>query len=441
MKIYSVEIGKSIRKGLTISLKERLKFISFDKKASKICVSIFFPDIVYSSIALPKIEDEDTLQILIKSRMSAVLEEGKEYSFVIHKREDISENESLFDVYGIPVDKFYETLTVLGENTDNIELFTVDIFSLIPISQKICGDKICFHFYGDTEKVLITVSKGEELLYLRSIPLPDFTEPSDLTNIYYENFNMTYMFAVQNRRINVESIVISGSSASDQEFIKLCRELTNLDLHIPTADSFITGISQNDFMDFLIPVGTALLKQDYDFSPPTVKKEKYFKKLSKILFTFSIFFLVVLTAGIFSVYADISEKEHRFLSLKNSIQEKVRSINNKITKNKIRYYTEYIKHIEKSEELNPVFIFDQMPSLFELLDEKKITIDNSDKKQIIQIISEHQFSSLSEMLSFKLRLNDVLRNYKNIHKNIQENKEKLSLRVELRIERDSNENK
>ncbi|WP_297473204.1 hypothetical protein, partial [Persephonella sp.] len=136
MKIYSVEIGKSIRKGLTISLKERVKFISFDKKASKVCVSIFYPDIVYSSLALPKIEDEDTLQILIKSKMSAVLEEGKKYSFILQKKEDISENESLFDIYGIPVDKFYETLTVLEEDTDSIELFTVDIFSLIPISHK-----------------------------------------------------------------------------------------------------------------------------------------------------------------------------------------------------------------------------------------------------------------------------------------------------------------
>ncbi|WP_293447947.1 hypothetical protein [Persephonella sp.] len=439
MKIYSVEIGKSIRKGLTISLKERLKFISFDKKASKVCVSIFYPDIVYSSLALPKIEDEDTLQILIKSKMSAVLEEGKKYSFILQKKEDISENESLFDIYGIPVDKFYETLTVLEEDTDSIELFTVDIFSLIPISHKICGDKTCFHFYADTEKVLITVSKGEEILYVRSIPLPDFIEPSDLTNIYYENFNMTYMFAIQNRRINVESIVISGSSASNQEFLKLCRELTNLDLHIPSADSFITGISQNDFMDFIIPVGTALLKQNYDFSPITVKKEKNFKKVSKILSSLSIFFLLMLTAGIFTVYADISEKENRFLSLKNNIQEKIRLINNKITKNEMKYYTDYIKHIEKSEDLNPIFVFDQMPSLFELLDEKKIIIENSDEKQVIQIFSEHQFTSLSELLNFKLKLNEVLRNYRNIHKNIQENKEKLSLKIDLRIERDSSE--
>ncbi len=45
------------------------------------------------------------------------------------------------------------------------------------------------------------------------------------------------------------------------------------------------------------------------------------------------------------------------------------------------------------------------------------------------------------MLSFKLKLNDILRRYKNVYKNIQENKQNLSLKINLRIERDTDENK
>jgi len=441
MKIYSVEIGKEIRKGITVSLKEKLKFISFDKKASKLQVSIFFPDIIYSTISLPKVDDEETLQILIRSRMSPLLEEEKDYSFVTIKKEDISENESLYDVYGIPADKFFEIMDILNENPDNVELFTCNIFSLIPVSKKLSKDQVCFHFYGDKEKVLITVSKGENLLYARSIPLPDFIEPSDLTNIYYENFNMTYVFAVQNKRINVETIIISGNASSDKELLDLCRNLTNLEIKIPSADSFITGISQEDFMEYLIPIGTALLSKNFDFSPYMVKKEKIFKKITKILSLFSVLFLVLVTLGVFSVYTDISEKERIFLNLKSSIQKKIHSIDKKISREKIDYFTNYIKILEKSDSLNPVFVFDQMPTLFEVLSEKSITIENKDKIQIIQILSEEHFVSLSQMLNFKMKLNEILSRYKNVYKNIQENKEDLSLKINLRIERYLDENK
>ncbi|WP_456465039.1 hypothetical protein [Persephonella sp.] len=441
MKIYSVEIGKNIRKGLTVHLKEKLSFFSFDKKSSKLRVSIFFPDIIYSSIVLPEIDDEETVQILLKSRMSALLEEGKNYSFVILKKERISENETLFDVYGIPTDKFFEIIDLVNENPYNIELFTVDIFSLAPISKKICGNKTCFHFYGDTEKALITVSKGDDILYVRSIPLPEITELKDLTNIYYENFNMTYVFTVQTKRINVESIVISGKAASDPQLLKLCEKLTNLKIKIPSVETFISGISQEDFMEYLIPVGTALLNKNFDFTPSIIKKEKALKGISKFLSLFSIFLIILLSIGIFTVYAGIKEKENQLSDLKKAIQKKISFINKKISKDELGYFINYIKKFEKSEDLNPVFVFDQMPSIFEVLNEKMITIENKDNRQIIQIFSEQNFSSLSDMLSFKLKINEILRRYKNIQKNIQEDKENLSLRINLRIEREIHEDR
>ncbi|MDQ7056692.1 MAG: hypothetical protein Q9M89_09690 [Persephonella sp.] len=87
MKVYSVESGKKIRKGITIRKKgEIAEFISFDRKSSRVYISAFYPDLIFSNVVLPPITDSETFAFLLKNRLTGLLEEGKNYSFILFEK-------------------------------------------------------------------------------------------------------------------------------------------------------------------------------------------------------------------------------------------------------------------------------------------------------------------------------------------------------------------
>ncbi|WP_457626025.1 hypothetical protein [Persephonella sp.] len=440
MKIYSVEVGRRIRKGITLKVKNsKAEFVSFDQKSKKTAISVFYPDIVYSSIILPPVDDIETLSILIKSRMGGIIEEGREYTFVYILQEKISETELLYDVYAFPLDRYNSVTELLEITPDRLNILTLDNFSLLPFSKALFPEKNVFHFYADDEKVLITVSKDNRPLYIRANPVPDITVSDEMHNIYYENFNMTYMFATRNKKIDINSILISGKASLNKEFIDLCKEFTGMEIHILNKEDFVKGMTDDDFIEYTLPVGTVFLDERFDFSPFELKKERAFNKISAGLSVISGLLTAGALLGIFSTYTDISKKEEDFIALKSQVEHKIDEIHRKIDINKIDYYKNYLKRLYISEKTNPVLVFDLYPSLFRLLNEKEIKIFLSDSKQTVEITAEHHFESLSDYIRFKQKLRNILSGIKNLSIKTEENKKDLSIRLFIKIERDLNE--
>ncbi len=409
MKIYSVSLGSRIRKGLTVKRqKDWLRYVSFDRKSNNLYLSAFYPEIIYTTASVPPVEDVETLEFLIKTRISGLLEEGKEYSILYFKKEEISETEVLYEVYAVPEELYYSSISDTNSTPENTGLFTVDVFALIPVSEKVSSD-VVFHFYTDEEKILVTVSKEKTPLYTRAVQIPESIGEENLTNFYYENFNLTYMFAYQNKRLDISSIVISGKASGDGEFLSLVENLSGLKPVIPEAKDYIGGLSQEDFMEFLLPVGTALLDENFDLTPLRYRKSRAVSKISR---RFAAILGIITAAALFgtwSAYSKMKELENKIQHLTTRISAKEKRLLSDIPPDRARYYTSVLELKKQTYDISPLTVFKKIYPLMEIIEENQIKIYSDRKSQRIEITGENRFDSLSRMVAFQEELNNRLK--------------------------------
>ena len=409
MKIYSVSLGSRIRKGLTVKRqKDWLRYVSFDRKSNNLYLSAFYPEIIYTTASVPPVEDVETLEFLIKTRISGLLEEGKEYSILYFKKEEISETEVLYEVYAVPEELYYSSISDTDSTPENTGLFTVDVFALIPVSEKVSSD-VVFHFYTDEEKILVTVSKEKTPLYTRAVQIPESIGEENLTNFYYENFNLTYMFAYQNKRLDISSIVISGKASGDGEFLSLVENLSGLKPVIPEAKDYIGGLSQEDFMEFLLPVGTALLDENFDLTPLRYRKSRAVSKISR---RFAAILGIITAAALFgtwSAYSKMKELENKIQHLTTRISAKEKRLLSDIPPDRARYYTSVLELKKQTYDISPLTVFKKIYPLMEIIEENQIKIYSDRKSQRIEITGENRFDSLSRMVAFQEELNNRLK--------------------------------
>ncbi|WP_457627155.1 hypothetical protein [Persephonella sp.] len=409
MKIYSVSLGSRIRKGLTVKRqKDWLRYVSFDRKSNNLYLSAFYPEIIYTTASVPPVEDVETLEFLIKTRISGLLEEGKEYSILYFKKEEISETEVLYEVYAVPEELYYSSISDTDSTPENTGLFTVDVFALIPVSEKVSSD-VVFHFYTDEEKILVTVSKEKTPLYTRAVQIPESIGEENLTNFYYENFNLTYMFAYQNKRLDISSIVISGKASGDGEFLSLVENLSGLKPVIPEAKDYIGGLSQEDFMEFLLPVGTALLDENFDLTPLRYRKSRAVSKISR---RFAAILGIITAAALFgtwSAYSKMKELENKIQHLTTRISAKEKRLLSDIPPDRARYYTSVLELKKQTYDVSPLTVFKKIYPLIEIIEENQIKIYSDRKSQRIEITGENRFDSLSRMVAFQEELNNRLK--------------------------------
>ncbi|WP_457643633.1 hypothetical protein [Persephonella sp.] len=409
MKIYSVSLGSRIRKGLTVKRqKDWLRYVSFDRKSNNLYLSAFYPEIIYTTASVPPVEDVETLEFLIKTRISGLLEEGKEYSILYFKKEEISETEVLYEVYAVPEELYYSSISDTNSTPENTGLFTVDVFALIPVSEKVSSD-VVFHFYTDEEKILVTVSKEKTPLYTRAVQIPESIGEENLTNFYYENFNLTYMFAYQNKRLDISSIVISGKASGDGEFLSLVENLSGLKPVIPEAKDYIGGLSQEDFMEFLLSVGTALLDENFDLTPLKYRKSRAVSKISR---RFAAILGIITAAALFgtwSAYSKMKELENKIQHLTTRISAKEKRLLSDIPPDRARYYTSVLELKKQTYDVSPLTVFKKIYPLIEIIEKNQIKIYSDRKSQRIEITGENRFDSLSRMVAFQEELNNRLK--------------------------------
>lgn len=429
MKIYSVYHGNQIRKGISLDKKRNeLIFLSFDRVArAKTYISVHYPDVINSTITLPDIEDEETRNLLTKNKLSNLLQPEKDYTFVFFPKEKISETETLFEVYAFPVEIYYQLISEYNQ----IDFLTIDTFSLIPFS---LTGKI-FHFYSDKEKILISVYEDMIPLYTRAVSVPESMPEEQYINYLYENFSVTYSFVSQNKRINVDNIIISGLAFNNEEFISLIydqvrKPIVNL---IPV----VKGLNPQQFNEFLIEIGTALLSEEFDFLPLDIKREKFFSGILKKASSVLIVLLIAILALNFIKFSQIQELDQQVSILRQEIENKLNKIYSIIKPTEINYYKKYFNLLNKSVESFPDNIMLQISDLLFILDEKKLDISITENSIKISIISSPKFSSIAEMENFKNKINLILSNLKDfkINKSLQENLHTFQLNITLILEK------
>ncbi|NPA58430.1 MAG: hypothetical protein GXN94_03945 [Aquificae bacterium] len=437
MKIFSAYVSNKIRKGLTVKREgNRLQFISFGKKSKNVYLSRFYPDFVFTTVQLPPVEDRDTFEFLLKNKIKGVLEENRNYLFLYFPVERISENEIKYDVYALPEEVYFETAQLLNLPVEQVVLFTLAPFSLIPFSQRLV-EGVAFHFYADREKVIITVSEGDRPVYSRNIPVPEEIG-EEYGELLYEHFNLTYTYISQNLQLQVKGVVLSGEAGENRELLESVRELTGSEPLVPSAETFIKGLSQKDFMEFFIPIGTAFLDERYDFSPYYLRKER---KVNSLLKALTVFFLAIGVLGLvatYGVYSQYREKVERLKQIDGNIKKVKEEIKSTFgSPEEVDFFKRVFLLKNKAVETNPLYVFNKIYKLLALLEEEKLELYTTGNLQQIFITAEHSFDSVSEMVNFRDELNNILDSLKEfkIDKKVSTGKDGFSLSVILKLER------
>ncbi len=425
MKIYSVYYGNRIRKGITVRKKgNQVLFLSFDyKKGSKIAISIHYPEIISASVTLPDVADEETKELLTKNRLSNLLSAEKEYIFLYFEKEKISQTETLFDVYALPYEVYQEAV----ERYTDVDLLTIDVFSLISFDL----EGITFHFYSDSEKILISVYKEQLPLYTRAVSIPENLSTEKYINFLYENFSVTYSFVTQNKKIDIDQIIISGENFDNPEFIELIYNQTRAPL--TNLLPFVKGITPQQFNEFLIEIGTALTTENFNFLPPEIKREKIFSRLLKNLTILLLFLLISLSIMDVNKFINLKRLNEQLTDLRYDIETALTKINSIFTSGELDFYRKYFELANVSISISPDTIISEISNLLLMLNEDKFEIKVQESYIEIHIDATQQFNSLIEMEDFKENLNTTLAHLKefDVKKSINENIEKLELEIHL----------
>ena len=407
MRIISVEISDGKIKGAVFKRRgELLELLDYNiNRSGKYYISVFYQDFIYSSIILPAVKDEETLFFLLKNRLSDQLESGTEYIILPVRNKEISENQIEYFVYAIPEKLFFDAVKKVGIiDPADVEFFTLSQFSLAGVTSKISEDETVFMIYTDKEKFIITVSHGNRILYTRSTKIPDFVTEEQLVNFYYENFNLTYIYIVQNQGIDIDSVGLAGNISKIKQFVELIRSFSDKPVYTVLPDLFLKNSDFDQFSSYTIQIGALNLSKDYNFLPLKIKQKKTFSNLSrKISLILMLIFLslsVINAKSFFEVKDKFYSLKSSYTRLKISFEKEIASKN--ISPEQIKYLIGYINLL--SSERKTVYLLDKISGILSILNMENLNITYKDGKRYISIRSEERFTSLNDMEFFKRKL-------------------------------------
>ena len=261
--VYSLQEGRAVflrgfRRKFIYERSQKSKPAIDELQGRDLYISYFYPDLVVEKVEVPPVEDEETLHALLGKRLSEVT--GSQTDFLICKKEieeESTHEARVYRVFGLPKE-VYENPDVLPEGLEErVRIFTVSQFSPAGISKIVDGDLTIFHIFLDEERLLLTVSRGDEILYSRSLSVPGYVrEMGDLSGFLHENTNMTYVFVAQRQGIKLDLILISGKAKDEDGFITSLIEMTGVPVATPLSPQAVKGLDPDTFHDHLPAFGT-----------------------------------------------------------------------------------------------------------------------------------------------------------------------------------------
>ncbi|WP_457641186.1 hypothetical protein [Persephonella sp.] len=439
MSIIAVDLSDGKKKGIVLRKKNHLyEVVDYNiNKKGRFYISIFFQDFITATTVLPPAKDKKTIELLIRNKLSGQLEKGTSYSLVYKERGRLGEKQIEYIVYALPERVFYEVLEKLDISDDSyIETFSISQLSLAGISRKISENETIFMVYADREKFIVTVSKGSDILYTRSTKIPEYADNEEqLVNFYYENLNLTYIYAVQNRSINIDSIALSGNISRYEQFVNLAYNFSNKPVYTVLPQYFIKDVNIDQFNEMVIPIGNILIGKEYDFSPQEIKEKRIFNRLTEILISILIFVFLIITGLNFSLLFNLKEKYTDVkLQYENLIRKLEKDIASKnLSKNEILYLSKYAGLLDPEKKI--INILSEITNLLFLIKNENLNITNIDNKTEINIKAVQTFKSIGEIENFKRKYYEYLsklKKFKVIDKTVFDlNNMKASINLEI----------
>jgi hypothetical protein len=424
-KILSLTCSESGRAGVVLR-KARGKFYlenllsgedsSIPSGGVEIYLSCFYPDLIVEKIELPPVEDTETLEFLIKRKLTEI--RGLQEEIVMCYREipwESTQEYKVFTVFAMPREVYDHNDLVKRGLQDNIAIFTVPFFSLAGISGNVGEEITLFHVYLNDNGLIITVSRGGYILYTRGIRVsPAILESEELSSFLYENTNMTYMFITQRQGIKVDLILVSGKLRTDEAYIQSLVDLTGSGIATPLVPPNIRDVNVDVFHDFLTAFGSLFLDESYDFTPTSIKeRRKFIKVASALTYVGAVVFVLLLVLAslkALTLLKNIEEVERT--------SDRIRAISVKIARGSvvggadIGHLSYYLQELYRSRRENPLLILPYAVELLREFEYKTAVLGIHNNKAVLVLDVEKRFGDRLEMNLFLEKIKERLRKYR-----------------------------
>ncbi len=374
-------------------------------KKYKSILSVEFENFINQEIALPPIKDKKTKEFVLKNKLSAHIEKNKNYKFIPIPERNI-ENKIFYNVYAVPLEILFKNIKIDIELKKKLQKFSLSQFSLLGISNHLFHQKNVFHIYSDDKSMIITVSQGENLKYTRVVDLPENLEPNQLTNIYYENINLTYQYVIQNKAKNIDLILFSGKLSENKEVVEMSYNFLKKPVAVIFKESLIKNCDKEIFNNFIIPIGNIFVPELYNLLPDEFIENKTF---NKILVAANFILFIGIIFGVYYQYSEfnnlqkklsILDKKHRII--KEEIQKFKQSYRFKIED--IDFYAKYFSVVSYTKEFSTLAFIKEIKNLISGTEIQKLNIEKKDGVVILKINAKKQFSNLNDFINFKEKI-------------------------------------
>ncbi len=407
-------------------------------KGREILISYHHPDILIENVEVPPVKDPETLEVLIKKKLSESFELTSDY-LIVYRLIEVQKERAVYRVVGVPR-SIYEGADIVNEETKlRVKIFAPSLVSLAGISRKVGEELTVFHVFADTERVLITVSRGDEILYARSIPFGG----ADPESFLLEHVNMTYIFVAQRQNIPIDLILVSGKAKDLDSFLKELSETVQTGIATPVVPKDIRNAAPDRFHSFMVPLGNLYLPEDYDFSPREVRERRWFAKaLTRslyLVYALVLLLLPLLGIRVYEFVRDLRDyEEQKKLLLTRAKAFRAERI---VKEGKLDYYRTYADLIYRSRALNPLNILKDAGPLLKEVRASTYTLGSEKGKVYLLLEVDRTFPSLVELTMFRERLMRTLEGLKKskglsykVEREIRDLEGK-RLRVSIKVER------
>lgn len=367
-------------------------------------------DFIHLELNVPPVNDANTLDTYIRSHSKESLEDGLEH-LILYKRSSIQPDakSNNYDVFAVP-DRFFSVERDCFSEKDEkrIEHFSVTQLTLAKLSEKYFHSMTAFHAYADGNKIIITVSKGKDLLYTRfsNAEKDMFYEEGDdpYINSFYENINLTYMYVSQNRRIPLDCIILSGSLAESEALSAMIAGFTDKPQLVLCPGEYFTGCSSKEFHEYVIPLGNCISDESNDLRPLKLKKfwaMKYLLTTANVFLVLAVLFLIFLNIGSLSTMF-----EH-----KSIIEAKSRTYKERLSRlmadkdyiDKRKYEYAYINKI-KEHENSSLRLIPEIFDILEISDFTELEIKSAGGNRQVLIKGQKGFNNLKEIQDYRKKI-------------------------------------
>ena len=412
----------------------------------EICISYFYPDLIVEKVEVPPVEDEETLSALLTKRLSET--GGIQSDLLLCAVEVLEESTSesmTYRVFAIPRDVYENGELFPVEQREKVRIFTVAQLSLAGISAIVDQDITILHIYLDDTILLLTVSRGDEVLYSRSLSVPGFVqETGDIGGFLHENTNMTYVFVAQRQGTKIDLMLLSGRAKDEDAFITTLLEITGVAVATPVPPKRIRKLDYDTFHEFLPAFGSLFLDEKYDFSPHSVKEIRKFMDRSALVIPILLVLLMIGTVGLVFKGIGLVKGVSELSEKRENVGFEIRRLLSQplIAKGELRYYSEYLSELYRARRENPVTILAVAGDLVKEFRAKKSVLAYKNGKVTLALELERRFPNLVELNLFVELVKEKLELLKekglevrlgDVRKNLDENSVKISLLVEKKV--------